>query len=143
LVDGPYGRCVYECDNDVVDHQVVGIEFDGGTTATFTMTAFTLAGHRRTQIFGTRGCIDGDGERVTVTDFLTDTAETLEVPSEGSDAGSGHGGGDAGLMDAFTRAIAADDPGLISSGPTESLETHLAVFAAEQARRAGTVETLA
>lgn len=142
LADGPYGRCVYDCDNDVVDHQVVGIEFDGGTTATFTMTAFTLAGHRRTQIFGTKGCIDGDGERVTVTDFLTDTAETLEVPSEGSDAGSGHGGGDAGLMDAFTAAIAADDPSLISSGPTESLETHLAVFAAEQARRAGTVETL-
>jgi len=55
LRDGPYGRCVYACDNDVVDHQVVRIDFEGGVTATLTMSAFTPLGHRRTQIMGTRG----------------------------------------------------------------------------------------
>ena len=142
LETGPYGRCVYSCDNDVADHQEVGIEFDGGVTASFTMTAFAPKGHRRTQIFGTKGSIDGDGERLEIVDFLSDSTELLEVPSEGSDAATGHGGGDAGLMDAFTAALAADDPTLIESGPEESLETHLAVFAAERSRRARTVESV-
>jgi predicted dehydrogenase len=141
LREGPYGRCVYRCDNDVVDHQVVALEFAGGVTATFTMTAFTEPGlHRRTQIFGTKGSIDGDGVNIRVYDFLTDQTEEHVVPSLGADAGSGHGGGDAGVMDAFTRALQSGDPSHIKSGPLESLETHLAVFAAERARHAGTVE---
>ena len=143
LRDGPYGRCVYASDNDVVDHQVVALEFGGGITGTFTMTGFTPHGHRRTQIFGTKGSIDGDGENIAVYDFLTDSTEELSVAATGADAASGHGGGDAGLMDAFVAAVAADDPELISSGPSESLETHRAVFAAERSRHEGSVQSLA
>jgi predicted dehydrogenase len=143
LREGPYGRCVYACDNDVVDHQVVALEFAGGVTGTFTMTAFSPLGHRRTQIFGTQGSIDGDGQFISVTEFRTDDTEVLNAHVGGADAASGHGGGDAGLMDAFTRAVATGDPAHISSGPQESLATHLAVFAAERARHAGTVEHVA
>ena len=140
LRHGPYGRCVYACDNDVVDHQVVAMEFDGGQTATFTMTAFTTGGHRRTRLFGTRGELLGDGETVTVDDFLTGTSETIDAATTGdATAGGGHGGGDWGLMDAFVRAVATGDPGHILSGPRESLAAHLAVFAAERARHSGTV----
>ena len=57
-------------------------------------------------------------------------------------AAEGHGGGDAGLMDAFTAAVATGNRELISSGPRESLASHLAVFAAERARLNGTVETI-
>jgi hypothetical protein len=57
-------------------------------------------------------------------------------------AAGGHGGGDAGLMDAFTEAVATGNPGAIRSGPRESLASHLAVFAAERARLNGTVETV-
>jgi predicted dehydrogenase len=142
LREGPYGRCVYACDNDVVDHQVVALEFAGGVTGTFTMTGFTEAGHRRTQIFGTKGSIDGDGERIGVFDFLTNQTEEFDASAGGADADSGHGGGDFGLMDAFTNALASGDPSAISSGALESLETHLAVFAAEKARRGATVETV-
>ena len=142
LRDGPYGRCVYRCDNDVVDHQVVAMEFDGGVTATFTMTGFSEAAHRRTQVFGTRGRIDGDGEHISVLDFVTGRTEVLDVTSAGSDAAAGHGGGDAGLVDAFVTAVATGNPGVIRSGPAETLETHLTVFAAERARRAGTVEQI-
>jgi predicted dehydrogenase len=136
LREGPYGRCVYRSDNDVVDHQVVAMEFAGGTTATFTMTAFTPHVDRRTQLFGTRGFLDGDGTRVRLHDFVTGTTEVLEAPSEGLDAGAGH----AGLMTAFTRAVETGDATHILSGPAESLESHLAVFAAERARLSGTVE---
>ena len=143
LRTGPYGRCVYACDNDAVDHQVVALEFPGATTATFTMTAFTQGGHRRTQLFGTRAELAGDGETIRVYDFLTG-AERLITPAAagGMNAADGHGGGDAGLMDAFTAAVATGDRELISSGPRESLASHLAVFAAERARLNGTVENI-
>jgi predicted dehydrogenase len=142
LRDGPYGRCVYDCDNDVVDHQVVAMEFGGGVTGTFTMTAFTPMADRRTQIFGTRGCLDGDGSRLSIVDFVTDSTEELSVAASGISSGDGHGGGDYGLMDAFTSAVARNDPAPILSGAEESLETHLAVFAAERSRLTGTVELI-
>jgi predicted dehydrogenase len=143
LHDGPYGRCVYACDNDVVDHQVVAMEFPGGATATFTMTAFNEVGGRRTSIFGTRGELSGDGETIRIYDFITRQTQVVTPEQTGAmSAAGGHGGGDAGLMDAFTEAVAAGDPGAIRSGPRESLASHLAVFAAERARLNGTVETL-
>ena len=143
LTNGPYGRCVYACDNDAVDHQVVALEFPGATTATFTMTAFTQAGHRRTQVFGTRAELAGDGETIRVYDFLTRAERTVTPAAAGGmNAGEGHAGGDAGLMDAFTAAVATGDRALISSGPRESLASHLAVFAAERARLNGTVENI-
>ena len=138
----PYGRCVYACDNDVVDHQVVNMEFEGGRTATFTMTGFTRMGHRRTGIFGTRGEIYGDGSRIHVKDFLTDRTTVMELPATDGSIDGGHGGGDYRIMEAFVAAVATGDPGKILSGARESYETHLMVFAAETARHAGTVETI-
>lgn len=138
LREGPYGRCVYECDNDVVDHQVVNIEYAGGTTAAFTMTAFNEGGGRRTTVFGTRGELRGDGENITHFDFLRDTTATIDTRLDPAGLG-GHGGGDYGLMDGFIAAVAERNPARVLSGPQESLETHLTVFAAEQARREGRV----
>jgi predicted dehydrogenase len=134
LESGPYGRCVYECDNDVVDNQVVSMQFAGGRTAVFTMTAFNQAANRKTRIFGTRGEIFGDGDKIQVFDFLTDQTRSISTEMDEDSAMGGHGGGDYGLMDHFVAAVAAKDPGMILSGPDESLETHRMVFAAEQAR---------
>jgi predicted dehydrogenase len=68
--NGPYGRCVYDCDNDVVDHQVVNMEFEGGKTASFTMTGFTKARQRETRIFGTEGEIYGNGTKIQLYHFV-------------------------------------------------------------------------
>jgi predicted dehydrogenase len=134
LADGPYGRCVYECDNDVVDNQVVSMQFAGGRTAVFTMTAFNQAANRKTRVFGTRGELYGDGDTIQVFDFLTDQTRTISTEMNEESAMGGHGGGDYGLMDRFVAAVSARDQAMILSGPDESLETHRMVFAAERAR---------
>ncbi|CAA9296694.1 MAG: oxidoreductase-like [uncultured Friedmanniella sp.] len=143
LREGPYGRCVYECDNDVVDHQVVNIEYAGGVTASLTMTAFTPMSFRKTRIFGTHGTLEGDGYTVSVFDFLTGQTRTQQiVDPQDAEAGEGHLGADGALARTFLTAVRAGEPGLIPTTPAESLSTHAIVWAAERARRHGRVETL-
>ena len=138
LRDGPYGRCVYACDNDVVDHQVVNLEFPAGTTASFTMTAFTPQEHRQTRLMGTHGYLEGNGVTVDYVDFRTGQSSTFDSTTEGGpSAADGHGGGDEGLTEAFLAAVAAGDPTLLSSNATESLATHRVVWAAERSRHSG------
>ncbi|TDD78958.1 Gfo/Idh/MocA family protein [Actinomadura rubrisoli] len=155
LREGPYGRCVYACDNDVVDHQVVNMEFPSGATGVFTMTAFSAAAQRQTRIFGTAGCVEGDGVRISVRDFVTGELETFE-PGGSLDGGSPGGGSpdggapldgrhdhaDDALIDAFTEALATGDPSQLSSGARESLASHRVVWAAERARSRGAVVEL-
>ena len=143
LRKGPYGRCVYACDNDVVDNQVVNMIFENGATASMTMTAFNAHSGRKTRIFGTLGEIDTDSTIIKVRHFLDDTVREVDTETA-NDGGilSGHGGGDFGLMDAFVRALAENDPTQILSGVDETLESHLMVFAAEESRRKGSVESL-
>ena len=140
LRNGPYGRCVYACDNDVVDNQIVNMIFDNGSTVSMTMTAFNSHGGRLTRIFGTRGSIDTDSNTITLFDFLTDKKTVIDTAIK-NDGGilSGHGGGDGGLMDAFISAVAEQDPSKILSGTDETLESHLMVFAAEESRKNGKV----
>jgi predicted dehydrogenase len=136
LRNGPYGRCAYECDNDVVDHQVVNLLYSGGATASFTMTAFTPLADRKTTLFGTRGQLSGDGRIITHFDFSTETTREIDTLTPEVKA-SGHGGGDFGLMRSFLDAVRTGDQSLILSGPDETLETHLTVFAAERSRLEG------
>jgi predicted dehydrogenase len=143
LRTGPYGRCVFACDNDVVDHQVVSMQFADQTTATFTMTAFNRQRERETRIFGTRGELYGNGRFIEIHDFLTDQTERIDTELDGDGSLlSGHGGGDLGLMRRFSAALAQNDQSLILSGPDATLETHQMVFAAEQARREARVVAL-
>lgn len=134
LQNGQYGRCVYECDNDVVDHQVVSMLFENGCTSSFTMTAFTEQADRKTRIFGTLGYLEGDGNTIEHLDFLTDRTNVIQTGDSDGSILSGHGGGDYELMKSFIASVANNDPKKILSGPVETLETHLMVFAAEKAR---------
>lgn len=144
LREGPYGRCVYDGQNDVVDHQVVNIEYTGGVTASFTVTAFTELDFRKTRLFGTTGSIEGDGRTLVVHDFVRD--EKYEVVPEtrgNASAADGHGGADDALVHAFLDALRTGDRSGLLSGPEESLATHRIVWLAEEARRQGTVVTIA
>ncbi len=142
LKEGPYGRCVYKCDNDVVDNQVVNMKFNDGCTAQMTMTAFSDAG-RITRIFGTKGTITGDGEKITIHRYITSDPHNHQAADEvidtniANDGGiaSGHGGGDGGIVDSFVSAIETGDQSKILSGVDVTLESHLMTFAAEESRR--------
>lgn len=140
LETGPYGRCVYRSDNDVVDHQVVAIEFEGGRTANFTMSGLARQGHRRSRIGGTKGYIEGDGERITLFDYLTQETTVIEIDGmSGVHSWKGHGGGDEGLITSLIDAVATGDWSNIPTGAAESLATHEIVWAAEDARKQGRI----
>ncbi len=134
LRKGPFGRCVYTSDNDVVETQVVNLAFEGGCLATFILTAFTPFEERRTTIFGSLGQLRGDGRYIEHFDFLTE--ETTEIDTRIADCSGRrlHEDGDKRLLEAFLRAVALGDPRAILSGPRETLESHLMVFAAERSR---------
>jgi predicted dehydrogenase len=148
LRDGPYGRCVWACDNDVVDHQVVSLRYEHGVTATLTMTAFTRMRDRETRIFGTRGELCGDGATISVFDFASERVTRHALggaggdPAAGIGAAGGHGGGDDGVMAAFIAAVEAGDPALVPTSPHGALASHRLAFAAETARREGRVVVL-
>jgi predicted dehydrogenase len=139
LREGPYGRCVYTGDNDVCDHQIVGIDYEDGLTAGFSLSAFTPVENRHTRIFGTRGQITTDGNSVWVHDFLTQRTTEHVVNGAGASAGEGHAGGDAAMIEAFVRALTEGDASHFSSDGRTSLSTHSIVFAAERSRLSGAV----
>lgn len=131
LKEGPYGRCVFACDNNVCDQQTVNMLFEQGQTATFTVTAFTspLTG-RRTTIFGTAGELRGDSRYIHIYDYLTDQTETIDISESEMQVN-----GDVALMDNFVDAVRHNDPNRIISGIDESYDSHLMVFDAEKSRK--------
>ncbi|SEO30321.1 Gfo/Idh/MocA family protein [Paenibacillus sp. OV219] len=133
LRDTDYGRCVYRSDNNVVDHQVVNMEFAGGATAMFSMSGFTFEQERRIQIMGTRGELRGDDNIITVYDFLTHQKTEITIPTQMS----GHGGGDAGIVRSFLADVRSyhGQETLTSAGA--SVRSHLMAFAAEESRLSG------
>ncbi|KAF9505820.1 hypothetical protein BS47DRAFT_1353600 [Hydnum rufescens UP504] len=149
LETGRYGLCVYESPNDVVDHQVVNLEFSSGQTCSFTMVAFTeLICERQTRIHFTHGELIGNMETFTTTDFKALTVRPSEQMNDGKatklhtpviDQMSGHGGGDIGLIAAFVQAVKEGRQDILGITADDVLASHLTVFAAEQSRLQGRV----
>ncbi|MBR6708171.1 MAG: Gfo/Idh/MocA family oxidoreductase [Clostridia bacterium] len=146
LRHGRFGRCVFACDNDVVDHQIVNLEFDGGITVNFTMNAFNLGG-RRIRIMGTEGELEAamGAKTATITNYDTETSETVPLSSIAQDETitGGHGGGDAGIMHAMYDYIAEGKLCNSICDIRTAYRNHLIAFAAEESRLTGTVVDLA
>lgn len=136
-----YGKCVFKCDNDVVDHQTVNLLFEDDITVTFTMNAFNKGG-RFIHIMGTKGelhaAMDGKGTPITLYDF--ETKATTEIPIVAKDGiTGGHGGGDEGIITSLYAYLNGEYTGCSISDIRTSVNNHLIVFAAEEARAKGTV----
>ena len=139
LETGPYGRCVYRCDNDVVDHQTVNMEFENGASVVLVMHGHSHEEGRTMRYDGTRATLRGRfsyglDDAIEIHDHLTGNVERIH-PQTGTGS---HGGGDEGIMTAFVRAVRAPSAAALTSA-RESLESHLTAFAAEQARVEGTI----
>lgn len=132
LKNGPYGRCVFRCDNTVVDPQTVNLAFENQVDVSFEMCAFTSDCKRKINLMGTHGQIIGDMEEgiITLHDFVTGNREIIQInaPQEG------HGGSDAALMKAFTALVASGAGKASATGASMSVESHLMALAAEEAR---------
>ena len=144
LRTGPYGRCVYRCDNNVCDHMSMILEFDSGVTATFSLTAQTNDVHRNIHIMCEDGEIEADDidKTITVRKFAPNGCESFaEQVFHIRSNRSGHGGGDAGIMMDFAASIgsAAESRSSIS----RSVESHIMACALEEARVTGRVVDLA
>lgn len=130
LENGPYGRCVFNCDNDVVDHQVSIFEFENGVTATFNLTAFTNDISRTIKIMGTEGTIKGKDNKNEIVLQRFNEAPQVIIPEE---VAGGHGGGDTGIMNDFVKLMKNEPHKNLTDGTT-SLISHLMSFYAEEAR---------
>jgi predicted dehydrogenase len=137
LKKSPYGRCVYHCDNDVVDHQLVNIEFENGVTANLTMHGFSEREGRTLRIDGTKATIIGEyhisGEKITFYDHLSGN-ETLLYQNKLRLKAKEYDQGDFELLDAFIESLISEEKIQPLTSAKASLESHLMAFAAHESR---------
>ncbi|MGL6107464.1 Gfo/Idh/MocA family protein [Romboutsia sp.] len=131
IINGPYGRCVYKCDNNVVDHMVSILEFEGGITATFNLSAFTKECTRTIKLMFSHGEVGGNhiNNIIDVYKFGENHHKIIKPKQEVN----GHGGGDYGIIKDFLSLI-ADDKGDLKTSAIQSIQSHIMAFALEDSR---------
>ena len=140
-LDNPYGRCVWRCDNDVVDHQSVIIEFANGVTASHDMFCATSRSSRTIHLVGSKGEIEGDLEsgRLVVKHPARTPSGFFERQIQLNTTGDSHGGGDLRLVEDFVSVLRKEPVSRATTRIEDSLNGHLLAFAAERARLEGRV----
>lgn len=134
LKEGPFGRCVYRCDNNVVDSQIINMEYENGANVSFSMTAYSEECYRTIHITGTKGEIEGNLEKneFVVRDFASGKHDTVNV----STVLDRHSGGDYFIMTDFIKLVREGKTG----GRTNAkgaVDSHVMCFAAEKSRKEG------
>lgn len=136
LKTNQFGRCVYRCDNDVVDHQVVSVEFENNATASFRMVGLNGVERRITRISMERAelGLDMTEGRLHVWTFGPKREKHVIEPLGATGT---HHGGDAAIMESFVHAIRTRNSESVLTPVAASLESHLMSFAAEESRVTG------
>ena len=133
----PYGRCVYQCDNNVPDNQVVNMLFANNAVAQLNITAFSNEIHRNIKIHGTKGEIEGDLEAMIITvKVFGGKIETFDVRNIASDF-SGHSGGDKRMIKDLINSVKNKNDKVTLTDIDEALESHKMAFKAEESRLSG------
>jgi len=131
-----FGRCAFKQKVDVVDHQMVQMTFKNGIKATLKMV-FAAERGRRITLYGTYGeiVLDERMDEIHVMPFgkekqIIKISDLIEVDS-------GHGGGDAKIIDSLYEMLVSAEDGKTSLA--KSVESHLMGIAAEESRKNGGV----
>ena len=136
-----YGKCVFKCPNNVVDHQVVNLLFEDDVTVSFSMSAFNKGG-RQINIMGTKGEINAamSDPKIRIYSFLTKEERILDLNADLTDDTivGGHGGGDDGIILALEDIIMGRNNTSVCD-IKESCDNHMIAFAAEESRVTGKV----
>lgn len=144
--DSPYARCIYKCDNDVVDHQSVLVNFASGATGTHNMVGGSSESMRRIHIIGTKGEIFGNFEESKFTVLKINPSpnahneecdvETVDLNVVGDMVGAygGHGGGDERLAADFVNFIRGENTSLACTSIFDSMAGHMSVYKADKSR---------
>lgn len=136
LKTGPYGRCVFHCDNNVVDHQVCNLLFEDGVTVDFSMCGFTAKNCRQCKIMGTKGEIVADQlQNIVSVQPFGENATIYDINKIADDL-SGHGGGDNAMMTEFFAYLDGSSVD-VSSTIENSVQSHEIAFASEISRLEG------
>lgn len=142
LKKSPYGKCVYHCDNDIVDHQIVNIEFENGVTANLTMHGFSEREGRTLRIDGTKATLIGEfhisGEKIIFYDHFSGK-ETLIYTKKLTRESGEHGVGDFELVDDYIESLISKEKTQPLTNAQETVESHLMAFAANESRLKGIV----
>ena len=138
LREGPYGRCVYSCGADVVDHQVVNLLLEDDVTITFSMCGFSKYNQRFIRVMGTHGEIVGVPEENIIRVMpCVGEEESIDVRTLTNDF-SGHMGGDARMLEEYLDLLMGVSEGSESlTSVQSSLESHLVALAGELSRKRG------
>ena len=134
ILNGPYGRCAFACDNDVVDNQIVNMQMENGAALSLMMSAFTSIGGRTIKVMGTLGDLWGDMHRniLRICEFGKEP-EIIDLGQPENDFND-HGGGDRGLILSFLDYMEGKSADNTITTLEESVESHLAALAAEESR---------
>lgn len=138
LKESCYGRCVFSCDNDVVDNQTTIMQFENGVTATLKMEGFTARGGRDFRFFGTEGELElyEIEDKIILRRYMEEPVvwKISELVDElGGQGEGGHGGGDHRMLDSLYN-IYFGDKFSASSAIEGSVESHYMALAAEKSR---------
>lgn len=141
--DNPFGRCVWKCDNDVVDHQSVVANFEDGTTGTLNMIGGSSRPRRSIHLIGTEGEIQGtlDSSQFVIRHIDPRPGEeyseqVVDLTQSGDMTGAfgGHGGGDMRLVHDLVQVLHGEEPSISWTGIEDSVSGHLLGFCADRAR---------
>ncbi len=142
LKSSQYGKCVYHSNNDVVDHQIVNIEFENGVTANLTMHGFSEREGRTLRIDGTKATLIGEfhisGEKVILYDHFSGKEKLVYKKKLTRESGE-HGVGDFELVDAYIESLINKEKIQPLTNARETVESHLMAFAADESRLKGIV----
>ena len=137
IATGPYGRCVWRCDNDVCEDQTVTLEFESGIHATFEMHALTAESTRRITVLLDNAEINGDlfRHQLSVTAFTGHPHEYDERAIPLPNIHDRHGGGDLGLLRALHDYLTEGRHPEVMTSLQSSVLSHVLAFLAEDSRR--------